>query len=185
MTTLLKMGSASENLTDALSKANSEWENGSSMMKTFEQNSSTLNSQWDIFTNTMTRAGVELGNVLLPGLTEGVKLLNHLALGAIEAGEAIYDMVGGLSEDVEDAIRGRLQASTNGSMILLGVVQAGRRSRRHAGRAVRRRLKEADAMSDLARAPGEALSSPEALNKVGDAADEAGATYADRFSELS
>ena len=37
---------------------------------------------------------------------------------------------------------------------------------------------------DLKAAPGEALSSPEALNKIGDAANKAGATYADRFSEL-
>ena len=37
---------------------------------------------------------------------------------------------------------------------------------------------------ELQEAPGEALGSPEALNKIGDAADEAEATYADRFSEL-
>ena len=179
MTALLKMASSGDTLQAALQKANSEWENGSSMMKTFEQNSSTLNSQWDIFTNTMTRAGIELGNVLLPGLTEGVKLLNYLALGAIEAGEAIYDMLGGLSDGLEDTI-GVDSGLNKWVNDLLGVDTG---AAEDAGGLLASQcaggFKEADAMDDLAEAPGEALGSPEALAGAG----AAGAAVAEEFSK--
>ena len=166
MTALLKMASSGDTLQAALQKANSEWENGSSMAKTFEQNLSTLNAQWDIFTNTLTRAGIELGNVLLPGITEGIELLNYLALGAIEAGEAIYDMVGGLSDGLEDAI-GVDSGLNKWVNDLLGVdVGAAEAAGQDIGDNVAEGIAESD---DLKEAPGEALSSPEALAGAGDA----------------
>ncbi|HPM26533.1 MAG TPA: phage tail tape measure protein, partial [Methanothrix sp.] len=100
---ILKLAAAGDTLQDALSKANSEWENGSSMLKTFEQNSSTLNSEWDMFTNTLTRAGVELGNVLLPTITDVVSAMNDWAQVGIEAGEATYDWAAGAATSIKNA----------------------------------------------------------------------------------
>ncbi|HPM27226.1 MAG TPA: phage tail tape measure protein, partial [Methanothrix sp.] len=178
---LLKLAEAGDTLQEALSKANSEWENGSSMMKTFEQNSSTLNSQWDIFTNTVSRAGIELGSVLLPGLTEAVKLLNHLALGAIEAGEAIYDMVGGLSDSIDDAI-GVDSGLNRWVNDLLGVDTG---AAEEAGGLLASQcaggFKEAEAMDDLAEAPGDALSSSDALAGAGEAGKELAKTVSKEF----
>jgi hypothetical protein len=169
---ILKLAAAGDTLQSALQKANSEWENGSSMMKTFEQNSSTLNAEWDTFTNTITRAGVELGNVLLPYVTDAVSLLNDGALAAINFGEAIYDL---FASDSSSSIWG-----TNKQQQIIDEYEA-KKAGETAAENIAEGITESD---DLKAAPGEAMGSPEALNKIGDAADEAGATYADRFSEL-
>jgi len=89
---LLKLAGQADNLKVAFEKASGEWENGSSMLKTFEANSATLDSQWQIFTNTLMKAGVELGNVLLPSIVQGVKDLTDFTKAAISAGEAMYGM---------------------------------------------------------------------------------------------
>jgi TP901 family phage tail tape measure protein len=97
---LLKLAGQVDNLKEAIQKANGEWENGSSMQKTFEANSATLDSQLQMLGNTINKAGVELGNVLLPYVTEGVTELTSLAKAAIEVGEALYALPGQISDAV-------------------------------------------------------------------------------------
>jgi len=97
---LLKLAGQADNLKSAMEKANSEWENGSSMMATFEANSATLNSQLQIFKNVINQAAVELGNVLLPYVTQGIKLLTDFAKAAIDAGEAVYGWATGAADTV-------------------------------------------------------------------------------------
>ena len=157
---ILKLAAAGDTLQSALQKANSEWENGSSMMKTFEQNSSTLNAEWDTFTNTITRAGVELGNVLLPYVTDAVSLLNDGALAAINFGEAIYDL---FASDSSSSIWG-----TNKQQQIIDEYEA-KKAGETAAENIAEGITESD---DLKEAPGEALSSPEAKAAITKSSEE-------------
>ncbi len=170
---ILKLAAAGDTLQDALSKANSEWENGSSMMKTFEQNSSTLNAEWDTFTNTLTRAGIELGNVLLPTITGIVSAMNDWGIAAIEAGEATYEWASSAGASIKNAFA----ASDKWLNDTFGFYEAGEA----AGEEMADAIEDSPELQD---APGKALSSADAQNEIKKAADEAGETYADRFSAL-
>ena len=101
MTAFLKMGSASDEAKKALELANSEWENGSSLAKTYAAQQETFNAQMQIFWNTLNLAGVELGTVFLPALTSGIQFLADMTLGIIKTGEAIYDVIGAWNEWVK------------------------------------------------------------------------------------
>ncbi|HPM26521.1 MAG TPA: phage tail tape measure protein, partial [Methanothrix sp.] len=166
---ILKLAAAGDTLQSALQKANSEWENGSSMMKTFEQNSSTLNAEWDTFTNTITRAGVELGNVLLPYVTDAVSLLNDGALAAINFGEAIYDL---FASDSSSSIWG-----TNKQQQIIDEYEA-KKAGETAAENIAEGITESD---DLKAAPGEAMGSPEALAGAGEAGKELAKTVSKEF----
>lgn len=155
---ILKLAAAGDTLQSALQEANSEWENGSSMMKTFEQNSSTLNAEWDTFTNTITRAGVELGNVLLPTITGIVSAMNDWAIAGIEAGEATYDWAVGIGESISDVF----SSSDKWLNDTFGFYKAGEA----AGEEMAEAIEESP---ELQEAPGEALGSPEALAGAGEA----------------
>jgi TP901 family phage tail tape measure protein len=108
MTVFTKMGGAAYQSGEALKKANAEWENGSSLMKTYETQSATLDSQWQIFTNTLSKAGTELGTVMLPVLTDTVKMMTGLTTSAMEAGEALGSMWGDFNKDVQNMDKGVL-----------------------------------------------------------------------------
>lgn len=90
---ILKLAGTQEDLQKALGLTNAEWEKAQSLQKTYAAQSETFNSQWQIFTNTIGMAGVELGTVLLPGLTQFASDLTVLAKAAIDAGEAIWDWI--------------------------------------------------------------------------------------------
>lgn len=107
MTTLMKMGGAAYQGADALKKANAEWENGTSLAKTFAAQSETVNAQWTMFTNTVGVAATELGTVLLPVVSDVLELMTGLTKSAIEAGESISSALGGIKDTYfgEDANR--------------------------------------------------------------------------------
>jgi TP901 family phage tail tape measure protein len=90
MTVFTKMGGAAYQSQEALAKANAEWTNGSSLMKTYETQSATVNSQWVIFTNTLNQAGVQLGTVLLPAVSD---ILEMMTL-TVKAGMDVADTLG-------------------------------------------------------------------------------------------
>jgi TP901 family phage tail tape measure protein len=98
MTVFTKMGGAAYQSGEALKKANAEWENGSSLQKTFAAQSATLDSQWQIFTNTLSKAGTELGTVMLPALTEIVKGLTEATKAAMAFGEGLAEDISQVSE---------------------------------------------------------------------------------------
>jgi TP901 family phage tail tape measure protein len=91
-TALLKLAGQQEAYSTALGLTNAEWENGQSLQKTYEAQLSTLDSQMQIFWNTVNKAAVELGTVFLPAITDGVSGLTDLMKITIEAGEAFYDL---------------------------------------------------------------------------------------------
>lgn len=105
---LLKLAGSAETLKQKLADADSEWTNGTSLMKTFEAQSSTLDSQWQIFTNTLGKAGTELGTVMLPVLTDVVKMMTGLVTSATSAGEALGSMWGGIQEGMTGTDKGIL-----------------------------------------------------------------------------
>ena len=93
MEVFLKMGSAAYQGKETLAKANAEWENGSSLAKTYAAQQETFNAQMQIFWNTLNMAAIELGTVFLPSLTSGVEMTSDFVKGLIETGEAIYDVI--------------------------------------------------------------------------------------------
>lgn len=167
---ILKLTAAGDTLQSALQKANSEWENGSSMMKTFEQNSSTLNAEWDTFTNTITRAGMELGNVLLPTITGIVSAMNDWAIAGIEAGEATYDWAVGIGDSISDVFA----SSDKWLNDTFGFYEAGET----AGEEMAEAIEESP---ELQEAPGEALGSPEALAGAGEAGEDLAKSVSKEF----
>lgn len=102
MTTLMKMGGAAYQGAEALKKANAEWENGTSLAKTFAAQSETVNAQWQMFTNTAGVAATELGTVLLPVVSDLLKDMTTMTKVAIDVGEAI----GGWGESAGQSVSG-------------------------------------------------------------------------------
>lgn len=88
--TLLKLAGQQENLAKALGLTNAEWENATSLQKTYDAQASTMNSQLQIFWNTLNMAGVELGTVFLPYVTSAIQFMNDLVKISIKVGEEIY-----------------------------------------------------------------------------------------------
>jgi len=86
---LLKLAGQGENLAKALGLTNEEWENGQSLLKTYEAQSSTLNSEWQMFSNTINMAAVELGTTLIPALSDALGVANDLAKVGIKVGETL------------------------------------------------------------------------------------------------
>lgn len=90
---LLKLAGQQENYTKALGMTNKEWEEANSLQKTYDAQAGTLNSQWQIFTNTISLAATELGTVLLPVVTSGIEVLTSITQSAIDTAEAIKNLV--------------------------------------------------------------------------------------------
>lgn len=90
---LLKLAGQQENYQKALGMTNAEWEKASSLQKTFDAQSSTVNSQWTMFTNTLSLAATELGTGMLPALGDAIGFMTDLAKIGIKVGETINDSV--------------------------------------------------------------------------------------------
>lgn len=90
---LLKLAGQQENYQKALGMTNAEWEKASSLQKTFDAQSATVNSQWTMFTNTLSLAATELGTGMLPALGDAIGFMTDLAKIGIKVGETINDSV--------------------------------------------------------------------------------------------
>lgn len=172
---LLKLAGQADNLKRAMGSANSEWSNGSSLMKTYEAQSATLDSQMQIFQNTLNKAAVELGTVLLPAVTEGVKDLTDFTKAAISAGEAVYGMTTGASNAVGGWFEGADKWIINN---LGGGFEAPKAL--DMGKMVGDTYADGIAQSDLATAPGDTLQSDAALAATEDAAEANAKAFADK-----
>lgn len=93
-TALTKLAGQAGNLKTNLAAADSEWANGTSLMKTYEAQSATMDSQMQIFWNTVNKAGVELGSVLLPVVTDLIKDVTALTTAVTDSGKALYEWYG-------------------------------------------------------------------------------------------
>ncbi len=114
---ILKLAGQQENLQKALGLTNEEWEKAQSLQKTYAAQSETMNAQLQIFWNTLNMAGVELGSVLLPYITQGIGFLTDFAKIAIKAGESIWEMAQLAEEKLEpllEIIRKIYSMSPNG-----------------------------------------------------------------------
>ena len=87
---LMKLSGQMDNFRKAQELSNKQWQAGDSMSRTFATNAATTNAAWQELSNTMNKAGVELGNVMLPGIADSIDKLNELAKAGISAGEQIY-----------------------------------------------------------------------------------------------
>jgi len=92
---LLKLAGQQENYTKALGMTNAEWEKASSLQKTFDAQAGTVNSQWQMFMNTLTMATTQLGTGMLPALASALGFMTDLAKVAIKVGETLSDLGAG------------------------------------------------------------------------------------------
>jgi TP901 family phage tail tape measure protein len=169
MTVFTKMGGAAYQSADALAKANAEWTNGSSLMKTYETQSATVNSQWVIFTNTVNQAAVELGTVLLPAVSDVLQMMT----ATVKAGMDVADTLGGWGDQIfgkeaEAAVLDFFGGTGNANR--KNEISAKEMATQTAGvygDYLAKGIAENDA---LAKAPGEALTSPEAKKAAEDSA---------------
>lgn len=88
---ILKLAGQTDNLNKALGFSEKEWKNGTSLMKTYEAQSSALGAQFTILGNTVNRAGVELGSIMLPAITSVVGGLTNMVKIGIGLGENLYN----------------------------------------------------------------------------------------------
>lgn len=111
-------------------------------------------------------AEIALGSVLLPAVTEGIKLFTYGVTAVTDFGKAIYDTFDSARDAVNDAI-GVDSGLNRWVNDLLGVDTGAAEA---AGQDIADKVAEGIAESDdLKEAPGDALSSPEALVGAGDA----------------
>ena len=86
---LLKLAGAGEDYAKALGMSNSEWENATSLQKTYDAQMSTVTSQWTIFTNTLSMASTSLGTGLLPYLADALGFMTDVAKIGMKVAEVI------------------------------------------------------------------------------------------------
>ena len=86
---LLKLAGAGEDYAKALGMSNEEWENATSLQKTYDAQMSTVTSQWTIFTNTLSTASTSLGTGLLPYLADALGFMTDIAKIGMKVAEVI------------------------------------------------------------------------------------------------
>lgn len=99
---LLKLAGQQENYQKALGMTNAEWEKASSLQKTYEAQAGTVNSQWVMFTNTLTMAATELGTGMLPYLADAIGFMTDL----VKVGMKVAEVVGSwnLGEKISNVV---------------------------------------------------------------------------------
>lgn len=119
-------------------------------------------------------AQIALGSVLLPVVTDTVQVFTAGITAVTDFGKSLYDAYA----DFQNWLSG----VDSSFLELMGIdPEVAKRAGEEAAKNTAKSIAESN---DLQKAPGGALSSPEAQDKVKDAAEKAGTTYADRFSEL-
>lgn len=197
-TALTKLAGQAGNLKTNLASADAEWTNGTSLMKTYEAQSATMDAQMQIFWNTVNKAGAELGTVLLPAITEGIQDMSEFVTQMTRFGEAVYTAwqnLEGMGEQVAS------QIATSGQGVSAWLQQfglgydeladpnsktgqeymAGKKQGETVAKAASDAIK---ANEDLENATGKALSSDDALKAARDAADKAAKAYTDRYGTM-
>jgi TP901 family phage tail tape measure protein len=86
---LLKLAGAAEDYAKALGMSKDEWDNATSLQKTYDAQMSTVTSQWTIFTNTLSMASTSLGTGLLPYLADALGFMTDVAKIGMKVAEVI------------------------------------------------------------------------------------------------
>lgn len=89
---LLKLAGTSDTLSKALGMTTEQWREASSLQATYDKQAESLNNQMTILGNTINVAGIKLGNILLPYVTDTIAFMSDLARVTIAVGEALYDI---------------------------------------------------------------------------------------------
>ena len=184
---LLKLAGAGEDYAKALGMSNSEWENATSLQKTYDAQMSTVTSQWTIFTNTLSMASTSLGTGLLPYLADALGLMTDVAKIGMKVGEVIGSWnlgekasavfknspIGMLltSDTVTDAVSGAWGDLKNWAGI----------GTEHA----EQMAKEIEENDKLKKAAAEALDTPEAKAAMEASAKESAQTWVESFGDAA
>lgn len=89
---LLKLAGTSDTLSKALGMTTEQWKEASSLQETYDKQAGSLNNQMLILGNTINVAGIKLGNILLPYVTDAIGFMSDLVRVSIAVGEALYDI---------------------------------------------------------------------------------------------
>ena len=183
---LLKLAGSAEDYAKALGMSNEEWENATSLQKTYDAQMSTVTSQWTIFTNTLSMASKELGTVMLPTISSALGTLTELTKAAVDTAEAIGDIAGAWGNMVKSSVSDsaaleKAYEETNKGhweMIAGDAVWIGE----DFGKAISDGIKESD---DLKTAAAEALDTPEAKAAMAASAKESAQTWVESFGDAA
>lgn len=151
-----------EKLGDAIDTANKGWKEGASLASAYGKSQETFNASLDRLGASLDVAGQKLGTVFLPMLTEVVDGLNFGVGAAIEFADSISTTVGGITSAFSEAASGGSLAEIDDAFLKALGVDTGEK----AGEQLAEGVAES---KDLAAAPGDALSSDEALAGAGEA----------------
>lgn len=183
---LLKLAGTAEDYAKALGMSNEEWENATSLQKTYDAQMSTVTSQWTIFTNTLSMASTELGTVMLPTISSALGTLTELTKAAVDTAEAIGNIASAWGNMVKSSVSDsatleKAYEETNKGhweMIAGDAVWIGE----DFGKAISDGIKESD---DLKTATSEALDTPEAKAAMAASAKESAQTWVESFGDAA
>ena len=161
---LLKLAGAGEDYAKALGMSNSEWENATSLQKTYDAQMSTVTSQWTIFTNTLSMASTALGTGLLPYLADALGFMTDVAKIGMKVAEVIgsWDLGEKVSEVFKNSPMGMLLTSDTVTDAVSGAWGDLKNWAGIGTEHAEQMAKEIEENDNLKKAAAEALDTPEA-----------------------
>ena len=161
---LLKLAGAGEDYAKALGMSNEEWENATSLQKTYDAQMSTVTSQWTIFTNTLSTASTSLGTGLLPYLADALGFMTDVAKIGMKVAEVIgsWDLGEKASEVFKNSPMGMLLTSDTVTDAVSGAWGDLKNWAGIGTEHAEQMAKEIEENDNLKKAAAEALDTPEA-----------------------
>ena len=182
---LLKLAGAGEDYAKALGMSNEEWENATSLQKTYDAQMSTVTSQWTIFTNTLSMASTSLGTGLLPYLADALGFMTDVAKIGMKVAEVIgsWDLGEKASEVFKNSPMGMLLTSDTVTDAVSGAWGDLKNWAGIGTEHAEQMAKEIEENDNLKKAAAEALDTPEAKAAMEKAGKNIGEDLAKTVSE--
>lgn len=161
---LLKLAGSAEDYAKALGMSNEEWENATSLQKTYDAQMSTVTSQWTIFTNTLSMASTSLGTGLLPYLADALGFMTDVVKIGMKVAEVIgsWDLGEKVSEVFKNSPMGMLLTSDTVTDAVSGAWGDLKNWAGIGTEHAEQMAKEIEENDNLKKAAAEALDTPEA-----------------------
>lgn len=184
---LLKLAGAGEDYAKALGMSNEEWENATSLQKTYDAQMSTVNSQWTIFTNTISMASTSLGTGLLPYLADALGFMTDVAKIGMKVAEVIgsWDLGEKVSEVFKNSPMGMLLTSDTVTDAVSGAWGDLKNWAGIGTEHAEQMAKEIEENDNLKKAAAEALNTPEAKAAMAASAKESAQTWVESFGDAA
>ncbi len=184
---LLKLAGAGEDYAKALGMSNSEWENATSLQKTYDAQMSTVTSQWTIFTNTLSMASTALGTGLLPYLADAIGFMTDVAKIGMKVAEVIgsWDLGEKASEVFKNSPMGMLLTSDTVTDAVSGAWGDLKNWAGIGTEHAEQMAKEIEENDKLKKAAAEALDTPEAKAAMAASAKESAQTWVESFGDAA